>query len=230
MTLPITMPATSSTRRSLPQRLASALLLAMSFGAGAATAAPGETPNQVVETAANELARRVEGRQAELEANPQALYDLVNDVFLPVFDTDYAARLVLGRHGRTATPAQRKQFIDAFYDFLLRSYARYVLRFEKDKVRIMPPGRNQPGGDRALVQTKMALADGKQIPVDYSLRQTPAGWKAFDVRIEGVSYVQNYRNQFDAEIAQKGLDAVIARLQADAAAVSTALPQVTTPR
>ena len=56
-----------------------------------------------------------------------------------MFDTDYAGRLVLGKHWRTATPAQRQQFIDAFYDFLLRSYARYVLRFEKDKVKILPP-------------------------------------------------------------------------------------------
>jgi phospholipid transport system substrate-binding protein len=204
---------------------ARAALLALVLAGGAAGAATGQTPNQVVETTANELARRIEGRQAELEKNPEALYALVNDVFLPVFDTDYAARLVLGRHGRSATPAQRQAFIDAFYDFLLRSYARYVLRFEKDKVKILPPGRSQPGGDRALVLTKMALGDGKQIPVDYSLRQTPDGWKAFDVRIEGVSYVQNYRNQFDAEIAQKGLDAVIARIRADSAKVGTDLPK-----
>jgi phospholipid transport system substrate-binding protein len=200
-------------------------LVALTLAGGAAAAAPGQTPNQVIEATANELARRIDGRQAELEKNPEALYALVNEVFLPVFDTDYAARLVLGRHGRSATPAQRQAFIDAFYDFLLRSYARYVLRFEKDKVKILPPGRSQPGGDRALVLTRMALADGKQIPVDYSLRQTPDGWKAFDVRIEGVSYVQNYRNQFDAEISQKGLDAVIARIRADSAKVGTELPK-----
>jgi phospholipid transport system substrate-binding protein len=204
---------------------ARAAVLSLALLAGAALAAPGQTPNQIVEATASELARRIEGRQAELEKNPEALYALVNEVFLPVFDTDYAARLVLGRHGRTATPAQRQAFIDAFYDFLLRSYARYVLRFEKDKVKILPPGRSQPGGDRALVLTRMVLADGKQIPVDYSLRQTPDGWKAFDVRIEGVSYVQNYRSQFDAEIAQKGLDAVIARIRADAANVGTDIPK-----
>jgi phospholipid transport system substrate-binding protein len=204
---------------------ARAAVLSLALLAGAALAAPGQTPNQIVEATASELARRIEGRQAELEKNPEALYALVNEVFLPVFDTDYAARLVLGRHSRTATPAQRQAFIDAFYDFLLRSYARYVLRFEKDKVKILPPGRSQPGGDRALVLTRMVLADGKQIPVDYSLRQTPDGWKAFDVRIEGVSYVQNYRSQFDAEIAQKGLDAVIARIRADAANVGTDIPK-----
>lgn len=207
---------------------AMALLLALSSGAGAQSPSgpvPGPAPAALVEQTASELARRIEGRQDALAKDPAALYAVVNEVFLPVFDTDYAARLVLGRHGRTATPAQRRAFIDAFYDFLLRSYARYVLRFEKDKVTILPPPRGPQKPDRAVVMTRMALADGTQIPVDYSLWATKTGWKAYDVRIEGISYVQNYRNQFDAEISQKGLDAVIARIKADTARLSTDLPQ-----
>lgn len=69
----------------------------------------------------------------------------------------------------------------------------------------------------------MQLNDGTSLPVNYSLRQTKDGWRAFDVRIEGISYVQNYRNQFNAEIAAKGIDAVIARLQADAAKLGSSL-------
>ncbi|MDP2323016.1 MAG: ABC transporter substrate-binding protein, partial [Gammaproteobacteria bacterium] len=96
------------------------------------------TPEQVVRETADTLATRIEGRQQQLEANPAELYKLVDEVFLPVFDTNYAGRLVLGKHWRTATPAQRQEFIDAFYGFMLRSYARYVLRFEKDTVRFLP--------------------------------------------------------------------------------------------
>ena len=70
----------------------------------------------------------------------------------------------------------------------------------------------------------MQLADGTKLPVNYTLHQTPDGWRAFDVRIEGISYVQNYRNQFNAEIGAKGIDAVIARLKADAANVSASAP------
>ena len=185
--------------------------------------ADNRTPDQVVTQTAEALAQRIDGQQAHLEANPADLYKLVDEVFLPVFDTDYAGRLVLGKHWRTATAEQRKQFVDTFYDFLLRSYARYVLRFERDKVRILPGTGAAPNPKNTVVKSVMQLEDGTSLPVNYSLRQTKDGWRAFDVRIEGISYVQNYRNQFNAEIGDKGIDAVIARLQADAAKVGTGL-------
>lgn len=182
------------------------------------------TPDEIVRQTADTLSARIEGRQQQLAANPAELYKLVDEVFLPVFDTDYAGRLVLGKHWRTATPVQRQQFIDTFYDFLLRSYSRYVLRFEKDRVRILPPPAGAPDPKRAVVRTEMQLEDGTKLPVHYSLHQTKDGWRAFDVRIEGISYVQNYRNQFNAEIGARGIDAVIARLKADAAKVTTSPP------
>ncbi len=190
----------------------------------AVAAADTRTPDQVVRETADTLAVRIEGRQQQLEDNPAELYQLVDDVFLPVFDTDYAGRLVLGKHWRTATPAQRQEFIDAFYDFVLRSYSRYVLRFEKDTVRFLPGAPGSPNPKRTVVKTEMQLADGTKLPVFYSLRQTKDGWRAFDVRIEGISYVQNYRNQFSAEIGAKGIEAVIARLKSDAAKVTTSAP------
>jgi phospholipid transport system substrate-binding protein len=107
---------------------------------------------------------------------------------------------------------------------MLRSYAKYVLRFEKDSVRFLPGVPGAPDPRRTVVKTEMLLADGTKLPVFYSLRQTKEGWRAFDVRIEGISYVQNYRNQFSAEIGAKGVDAVIARLKRDAANVTTSAP------
>lgn len=183
--------------------------------------ADNRTPDQVVTETAETLARHIEGKQAWLAANPAELYKLVDEVFLPVFDTDYAGRLVLGKNWRTATPEQRKKFIDTFYDFLLHSYARHVLRFERDKVRILPAANAVPDPKNTVVKSIMQLDDGTTLPVNYSLHKTKDGWRAFDVRIEGISYVQNYRNQFNAEISAKGIDAVIARLQADAAKMDT---------
>ena len=188
-------------------------------------AADQRAPDQVVRETADTLSGLIAGRQQQLADNPPELYKIVSDVFLPVFDTDYAGRLVLGKHWRTATAVQRQQFIDAFYDFLLRSYSRYVLRFEKDKVRILPGSGGPPDPKRAVVKTEMQLADGTRLPVHYSLHRVGAGWRAFDVRIEGISYVQNYRNQFNAEIGARGIDAVIARLKADTARLTTATPR-----
>lgn len=182
-------------------------------------------PNQVVEETVDRLSAKIDGRRDELAADPPALYALVNEIFLPVFDTDYAGRLVLGRHWRTASPEQRQRFIDTFYDFLLRSYAKHVLDFQKDKVRILPPPPGDPDPRRSVVRTEMRLPDGTTVPVHYSLRLTDEGWRAFDVRIEGISYVQNYRNQFNAEIGSRGIEAVIARLEKEAAEIDAGIAE-----
>jgi phospholipid transport system substrate-binding protein len=174
------------------------------------------TAHQVVEGTVTRMASQLDGRREELSKNKKELYALIDRELLPQFDTDYAGRLVLGKSWRTATPAQRKRFVDAFYNFLLRSYATAILKFEQDKVRVLP-ARKPPQDGRTVVETEMRMPDGSLVPVNYAMHTTPAGWKAYDVRIEGISYVQNYRNQFNAEVAAGGLDALITRLERDTA-------------
>jgi len=194
-------------------------MVAITWLAAASIVVDPRSPEQVIEQTANELANEVETNRAMLAADQQALYALVDQVLLPVFDTAYAGRLVLGRHGRAATPEQKRQFVASFYHFLLRSYAENVLKFRKDHVQVLPSPSDRPADERRVaVRTRMLLDDGSTISVDYSLRLNDVGWRIFDVRINGISYVQTYRNQFDAEISARGLDAVIARLQTEAAA------------
>ncbi len=180
-----------------------------------------EPPDQLVADTANAVAERIAGREAQLKANPEQLYALVDQVFLPVFDTQYAGRLVLGRHARTVSPEQRRRFIQAFYEFLVRSYAQSILNFRKDKIQIvpLPPGKLK-NSKRTVVRTRMSMDDGTVVSVDYSLHLTPAGWRIFDVRIQGVSYVRTYRSQFDREITARGIEAVITRLESEAQALS----------
>jgi phospholipid transport system substrate-binding protein len=185
--------------------------------AGAALAA-GPTANQVVEETVTSISKQIEARRDELTRNKKDLYSLIDRELLPKFDVDYAGKLVLGKAWRNATPEQRKRFVDAFYNFLLRSYATAVLKFEQKDLRILPPrGPAQDG--RVVVQTEMKTSDGSVVPVNYAMHETPGGWKAYDVRIEGISYVQNYRNQFNAEVAAKGLDALIARIEKETAEI-----------
>lgn len=195
-------------------RLLPAVVLWWGFAAWAVAAEP--TAHQVVEATMNNISRQLDGRRDELAANKTELYALIDHELLPKFDVDYAGRLVLGKAWRSATPAQRKRFVEVFYNFLLRSYATAILKFEQDDIRILPP-RTPPKDGRIVVQTEMRMPDGGVVPVHYAMHSTPGGWKAFDVRIEGISYVQNYRNQFNAEIAAKGLDALIARLEKETA-------------
>jgi phospholipid transport system substrate-binding protein len=186
--------------------------------ASAVLADANKTPNQVIDETAAAMASRLQGRKEYLSSHPDELYALIDEVLLPNFDTRYSGYLVLGKHWRTASEEQRSRFIDSFYNFLLRSYANGILEFDQDNIKILP-ARGEVPEKRTVVKTEMRLDDGTEIPVNYSLRETDAGWKVYDVRIEGVSYVQNYRNQFNAEISTNGLDAVIARLERETVAL-----------
>jgi phospholipid transport system substrate-binding protein len=156
---------------------------------------------------------------AELDANramykgdPAKLDALVGNVLLPNFDTEYAARLVLGQSWRTATPEQRKRFVDAFYHSLLRNYGAALVDFTGDRFIVLPY-KGDPNETTATVRTEVKRATGDKVPVNFSLRKTPEGWKAWDVVIEGISYVKSFRTDFASEIQQKGLDDVITRLE-----------------
>ena len=157
-----------------------------------------------------------DGRKEELAADRQALYGVINDILLPRFDRRYAAGLVLGQHGRTASDEQKRRFIDGFYNSLLRKYADGVLEFEQDRIEVLA-FRGDASKSRVQVRTNVTLNDGTRVPVHYGLVKRGDQWKLFDVVIEGVSYIRNYRAELDAEIRSSSLDAVIDRLEAESA-------------
>jgi phospholipid transport system substrate-binding protein len=200
--------------------LAAMLLSAFSLGAHAAEApAPAPvanantlSPGELVENSAKRMLKELDANRAMYRGDPKKLDALVGNVLLPNFDTDYAARLVLGQTWRTATPEQRQRFVDAFYHSLLRNYGAALIDFTADRFVILPY-KGDPGDTTATVRTEVKRESGAKVPVNFSLRKTPEGWKAWDVVIDGISYVKSFRTDFAAEIQQKGLDDVIARLE-----------------
>jgi phospholipid transport system substrate-binding protein len=139
--------------------------------------------------------------------------DLVNKYLLPHFDTDFSARLVLGQYWRTATPEQRKRFVEAFYHSLLNNYGSALTNFTADRLKIYPT-KVDADAARATVRTEVKRDNGDRVSVNYYLRKTPEGWKAWDVVIDGISYVNSYREDFAPQIESQGIDAVIKRLDA----------------
>ncbi len=174
-----------------------------------------QSPNEVVEEAAQLLDQKLSGNKEELAADREALYALIDEILLPRFDRKYAAQLVLGPHWRTASDEQREQFIDAFYSHLLRRYADGVLEFDLGMIEILP-FRGNTADPRTMVRTSVTLDDGTKVPVDYGLVKREQGWLMFDVTIEGISYVRNFRSEVNSEIQSSSLDAVIKRLQGEA--------------
>lgn len=194
--------------------LFAAMVLGAAFTAPAFAADP-PTPQQIVQSIADQLGDAIQGHQAELRQHPEQVVKIIDGIVLPHFDTDYASLLVLGRHAREATPAQRVAFARAFYDALTRRYAEGLVAYTRGSVKVLP-ATGPLDKRRTIVRTTVLLASGKNLSVDYAFRKTASGeWKAYDVIVEGISYITNYRNQVDAEIQQVGIDGLIKRLQTE---------------
>jgi phospholipid transport system substrate-binding protein len=173
------------------------------------------TPTAVIESAVALFAEKMDGRQEELASDRDSLYALIDEILLPRFDRKFAAQMVLAKHWRGADEAQRSRFIDAFYQAMLRRYADGLLEFEQDRVSVLP-FRGDESKPRAKVKSTVVLNDGTKVAVDYELVKRETGWLLFNVVIEGVSYIRNYRTELDSEIRSSSLDAVIERLEGEA--------------
>ena len=195
--------------RRLPTLVFAALLLA-----SMAMASPG-SPDAVIQGAVDELTEKLSGRREELAENRDELYELIDQVLLPRFDRKLAAQLVLAKHWRTASDEQRERFINAFYNSLLRKYADGLLEFDEDRIEVLE-FRGDTSAKRSLVKTNVRLDDGTQVPVHYDLVNRGDRWLIFNVKVEGVSYVSNFRTELDAEIRTSSLQAVIDRLESEA--------------
>jgi phospholipid transport system substrate-binding protein len=178
----------------------------------AIAAPPAEGPHEVMTGLSTRLFTALDNESMSFRRNADKVLPLVDRLLSPHFDTEYAARLVLGQHWRNATPAQRTQFAVALYQRLLRTYVVAVSEWTPDRVKILPL-RSDAEALQVTVHTEVKDSGGATVPVDYRLRQTLDGWKIFDVVVEGVSYVRNYHDDTAEEVAQKGLDATIARLE-----------------
>lgn len=201
--------------RSILAALAATMTLSVAAGEqpdAAAAAQAQQGPGELIEEKAQQMLDELNKNRAAYKKDPAKVRALVDRVLLPHFDTQYAARLVLGRHWRTASPEQRQRFIGAFYNSLLDNYGAALTEFTGERLRVFPT-RVAPDTDQATVRTEVKRDNGTRVPVNYRLRRTPEGWKAWDVSIEGISYVKSFREDFGAEIDQKGLDAVIRRLE-----------------
>jgi phospholipid transport system substrate-binding protein len=189
--------------------LAAACVSLISVGSLAAV----PSPHQIIQDTADELLVVVKSRRPELESNPESLYKVVDEILRPNFDVAYAGRLVLGRYWPRSTPEQRERFTEALYRSLVRKYARGLLQYQEDTVRIFPhTGLIRLDEDFVTVKTEVKTGEGVRVPVNYRTRWVDGNWKVFDVIVEGLSYVTYYRDLIGQDVRNKGLDAVIESL------------------
>ena len=148
----------------------------------------------------------------EYKANPEALKNLVRTDLIPMLDVKYAARLILGRAGRGIEKEKVDEFADCMSNLLINRYSEGLLYFSSEiKLQVLPQ-RGELNGKITRVRTRVQMPNGGEAPVDYAFHKTAEGWKAFDVIVEGISYVTTYRNQIMPDVQANGIDSVIERL------------------
>lgn len=195
--------------------LAGTPLLASAQAAKPAAAAPAAqgSASKLVLDSSTRILTTLEQRRAEFRKDPAALKQFITTEFNRMFDRDYAARLVLGVHGRGASEADVKLFSDALADNLMSRYGTSLLDFNS-KLRVRVKSETPLPGNRGVkVSSEMLRDGGEPIPVDYLIRNVGGQWRVFDVMVEGISYVQTFKNQFDAPLRQKGIAQVAADLR-----------------
>ncbi|MEN5059498.1 ABC transporter substrate-binding protein [Luteimonas sp. TWI1416] len=208
-------------RRVLPLALAAALALPVATVSAQArpAAAPvadaqAGSPSQLVLANSERVLKTIEARRAEFSRDRAALQRFITGEFDTMFDRDYAARQVLGRHGRGASDADVKAFGDALAENLMRRYGSSLLDFNTQlRVRIKSEAP-LPRGLGVRVSSELLRSGGEPVPVDYLMRQSGGTWKVFDVMVEGVSFVRTFREQFDPELQRKSIQQVARELRA----------------
>lgn len=168
-------------------------------------------PDALVKQTAEEVLAIIKN-DAEIQAgNQQKLFALAEEKILPNFDFDRVCRMVLGKNWKAASAEQQAAFQKEFRSLLLRTYASALSKYKDQKIEYKPL-RMDAGAQNASVKTQILQQGGQPVAVDYSLFKGANGWKVYDIVIENVSLVTNYRSQFSNEIRQNGLDSLVNKL------------------
>ena len=165
----------------------------------------------VVRAAALQVFDVVNADRAAYERDPTRLYAIIDRIVLPHFDFDRMSQRVLGKHWPRADEMQRRRFSEEFQALLVRTYATAVREYSTDRLDFLP-SRVSDDGQRVTVRTQVHTVGGLQVPISYEMYETAAGWKAYDVSVDGISLVINYRASFADQIRSGGMDALIERL------------------
>ena len=182
-----------------------AALLGIAFGAGAAEG----SPDALVKATADEVLQIIRTTK-----DKKALRDAAEQKVLPNFDFRTMTQLAVGQHWRQATPAQQKALEDAFRTLLVNTYTASlnVASSGNEQVEVKPLDLKS-GDNDVVVRTVVRRQNGPPIPVDYRMARGPAGWKVYDVIVENLSLVTNYRGSFASEIGRSGIDGLVRALQ-----------------
>ncbi|MHB8454315.1 MAG: MlaC/ttg2D family ABC transporter substrate-binding protein [Acidiferrobacterales bacterium] len=192
-----------------------AALLMIVLVAGISPVRADVMPQQLVQQTTDDILATIKANRAAYAKDHSKLYKLAEEKVLPYFDFVRMSQWVLGRNWRTATPEQRARFVPLFRDLLVRTYSTALLNYTDQQIVFLPVTM-RPGDADIQVKTEVKQSGGApNIPIYYSFYKTRDGsWKVYDVSIDGISLVTNYRSVYASKIREEGMDALLASLAA----------------
>ena len=175
-----------------------------------AVAAVGD-PQQMVRETGDKVLAEVTARKAELEARPELIYPLVESTVLPHFDFREMSQSALGRFWRDASEDQKAGITREFRELLVRTYASALLGYSGQQIEYLP-AQFPADATNVMIPTRITSAGAPPVPINYRLKLEDSKWMVYDVVIDGVSLITNYRSQFAAVVRRNGIDGLIATL------------------
>jgi len=169
-------------------------------------------PEKLIRQASNQVLSRIQSDPGQYQQDPAKLYALVNEIVLPHFDFGTMTDLALGRYKTKISTEQRRLIINEFRILLVRTYGKALLEYNDQKIIYLPIEGSLESGD-VTVRTEIEQKGGFPIPLNYSLKQTGQGWKVYDISVDDISLVTNYRSSFSRQIRKNGVDGLIKTLR-----------------
>ncbi len=186
------------------------LIVALLFGQ-ASWASGTDAAASLVRDVSQRMLTILKERRAEIEREPSIIFGLVDQIVVPHFDFEKITQSAVGQYWRQATPEQRKALANGFREVLIRTYAQALLNYSGEDIRYLPvkPGQREA---TVTVPTEVRERGGPAVPVDYRMYEKNGKWLVYDLVIDNVSLIVNYRGSFNTEIRRDGIDGLIRRL------------------
>ena len=169
-------------------------------------------PEKLIKDTSDKVIAEIKDNAASYQSDPQRIYRLVDELVLPHFDFTAMTDLALGRYRDKVNDQQKPTIVNEFRQLLVRTYSSALLEYTDQELIYLPMEGSEADG-KVVVRTEIEQAGGFPIPINYSLRLGEDGWKVFDISVDEVSLVTNYRSSFARAIKKDGVDGLIKTLQ-----------------
>jgi phospholipid transport system substrate-binding protein len=168
-------------------------------------------PQALIRQTADRVLLQIQSNSEQYLQDPAKLYALVDEVVLPHFDFVTMTDLALGRYKNKITAEQKPLIINEFRVLLVRTYGKALLEYNDQEIIYLPTEGSLEQGD-VMVKTEIEQEGGFPIPLNYSLKASKQGWKVYDISVDDISLVTNYRSSFARQIKKNGVDGLIKTL------------------